>query len=121
MKRERVDPGWTWTKKFNFWVGWKLNETVQLSGLVAFDSDGGVVGKDDERQDSKHAERQLKGRNPSNLNGCSWSNSFLLNREPPEDRQELKRTRAPPREESACCPLLTRSALRSIFFSNSAR
>ncbi len=47
MKRERVDPGWAWTEKFNFWVGWKLNETVQLSGLVAFDSDGGVVGKDD--------------------------------------------------------------------------
>ena len=47
MKRERVDPGWAWTENFNFWVGWKLNETVQLSGLVAFDSDGGVVGKDD--------------------------------------------------------------------------
>jgi len=38
MKRERVDPGWAWTKKLNFWVGWKLNETVQLSGLVAFDT-----------------------------------------------------------------------------------
>ena len=47
MKRQRVDPGWSWTKKFNFWVGWKLGETVQLSGLVAFDSEGGVVGKDD--------------------------------------------------------------------------
>jgi enamine deaminase RidA (YjgF/YER057c/UK114 family) len=47
MKRQRVDPGWSWTKKFNFWVGWKLGDTVQLSGLVAFDSEGGVVGKDD--------------------------------------------------------------------------
>ena len=47
MKRQRVDPGWSWTKKFNFWVGWKLGETVQLSGLVAFDSEGGVVGKND--------------------------------------------------------------------------
>ena len=47
MKRERVDPGWEWTKKFNFWVGWKLGDTVQLSGLVAFDSDGAVVGEGD--------------------------------------------------------------------------
>ena len=47
MKRQRVDPGWAWTKRLNFWVGWKLGDTVQLSGLVAFDSDGGVIGKGD--------------------------------------------------------------------------
>ena len=47
MKRERVDPGWAWTEKFNFWVGWKLDRTVQLSGLLAFDADGTVIGKDD--------------------------------------------------------------------------
>ena len=47
MKRERVDPGWTWTKKLNLWVGWKLGDTVQLSGLIAFDSEGGVVGEGD--------------------------------------------------------------------------
>ena len=47
MKRERVDPNWAWTKKFNFWVGWKLGDTVQLSELVAFDSEGTVIGKDD--------------------------------------------------------------------------
>jgi len=47
MKRERIDPGWAWTKKFNFWVGWKIGDTVQLSGLVAFDADGGIIGKED--------------------------------------------------------------------------
>jgi 2-iminobutanoate/2-iminopropanoate deaminase len=47
MKRQRIDPGWAWTKKLNFWAGWKLDETVQLSGLVAFDAGGTVVGKDD--------------------------------------------------------------------------
>ncbi len=47
MKRQRVDPGWSWTRKFNFWVGWKLGDTVQLSGLVAFDGEGGVIGKGD--------------------------------------------------------------------------
>ncbi len=47
MKRQRVDPGWAWTKNLNFWVGWKLGDTVQLSGLVSCDSEGGVVGKND--------------------------------------------------------------------------
>jgi 2-iminobutanoate/2-iminopropanoate deaminase len=47
MKQERVDPGWAWTRKVNFWVGVKLDETVQLSGLVAFDSEGNVIGDGD--------------------------------------------------------------------------
>ena len=47
MKRERIEPNWAWTKKFNFWVGWKLGDTIQLSGLVAFDCEGIVIGKDD--------------------------------------------------------------------------
>jgi enamine deaminase RidA (YjgF/YER057c/UK114 family) len=47
MKQERVDPGWAWTKKMNFWVGVKLGETVQLSGMVAFDGDGNVIGDGD--------------------------------------------------------------------------
>ncbi len=47
MKQERVDPGWAWPKKFNFWVGVKLDETVQLSGLVAFDGEGNVIGEGD--------------------------------------------------------------------------
>ncbi len=47
MKQERVDPGWAWTKKMNFWVGVKLGETVQLSGMVAFDAEGNVIGEGD--------------------------------------------------------------------------
>ncbi len=47
MKQERVDPGWAWTKTMNFWVGVKLGETVQLSGMVAFDGDGNVIGDGD--------------------------------------------------------------------------
>ena len=47
MKQERVDPGWAWAKKFNFWAGVKLGETVQLSGLVAFDGEGNVIGEGD--------------------------------------------------------------------------
>jgi enamine deaminase RidA (YjgF/YER057c/UK114 family) len=60
MKRERVDPAWAWPKKFNFWVGWKLDETVQLSGLVAFDVDGNVIGKEDCYAQSKQTFKNIE-------------------------------------------------------------
>jgi len=47
MKRERIDPGWAWLKKFNISAGEKIGDTVWLSGAVAFDEEGNVVGGDD--------------------------------------------------------------------------
>ena len=47
MKRERIDPGWAWLKKFNISAGEKIGDTIWLSGAVAFDGDGNVVGGDD--------------------------------------------------------------------------
>lgn len=47
MKRERVDPNWNWTKKYNISAGVKLGDTVYLSGSVAFDREGDVVGEGD--------------------------------------------------------------------------
>ena len=44
MKQERVDPGWAWTEELNISAGVKVGETVHLSGTVAFDGDGNVVG-----------------------------------------------------------------------------
>ena len=46
MKQQRLDPGWAWTKKFNLSAGVKVGDTIYTSGLVAFDSDGNVVGED---------------------------------------------------------------------------
>lgn len=46
MKQQRLDPGWAWTKKFNLSAGVKIGDTIYTSGLVAFDSDGNVVGED---------------------------------------------------------------------------
>lgn len=46
MKQERLDPGWAWTRKFNLSAGVKVGDTVYTSGLVAFDSDGNIVGDD---------------------------------------------------------------------------
>tara|TARA_R110002074_G_C12142116_1_gene629256 strand:+ start:82 stop:480 length:399 start_codon:yes stop_codon:yes gene_type:complete len=46
MKQQRLDPGWAWTKKFNLSAGVKVGDTIYTSGLVAFDSNGNVVGED---------------------------------------------------------------------------
>jgi len=47
MKRARIDPGWAWLKKFNISAGEKVGDTIWLSGAVAFDSDGNIVGEGD--------------------------------------------------------------------------
>ncbi len=47
MKRERIDPGWAWLKKFNISAGEKIGDTIWLSGAVAFDADGNIVGEGD--------------------------------------------------------------------------
>lgn len=46
-KQERVDPGWNWTRRFGISAGVKLGDTIYLSGIVAFDGDGNVVGEGD--------------------------------------------------------------------------
>lgn len=45
MQQERIDPGWAWAKRLNISAGVKVGDTVYLSGTVAFDSDGNVVGE----------------------------------------------------------------------------
>ena len=46
MKQERIDPGWAWAGKLNISAGVKIGDTVYLSGTVAFDSEGNVIGDD---------------------------------------------------------------------------
>lgn len=53
MKQERVDPSRAWTKKFNISAGVKLGDTVHLSGTVALDSEGNVIGEGDVYAQSK--------------------------------------------------------------------
>lgn len=60
VKQERVDPGWAWTKKFNISAGVKVGDTVHLSGLVAFDSDGNVVGEGDVYAQSKQVFKNIE-------------------------------------------------------------
>ena len=60
MKQERVDPGWVWTKKLNISAGVKLGETVILSGTVALDSEGNVVGQGDVYAQSKQIFKNIE-------------------------------------------------------------
>ncbi len=60
MKQERVDPGWAWTKKFNISAGVKVGDTVYLSGAVAFDSEGNVVGEGDVYAQSKQIFKNIE-------------------------------------------------------------
>ena len=60
MKQERVDPGWTWTKKLNISAGVKVGDTVYLSGTVAFDSDGNIVGAGSVYEQSKQVFTNIK-------------------------------------------------------------
>ena len=60
MKQERVDPGWAWIKKFNISAGVKVGDTVHLSGAVAFDSEGNVVGEGDVYAQSKQIFKNIE-------------------------------------------------------------
>ena len=60
MKQERVDPGWAWTKKYNISAGVKLGDTIHLSGNVAFDNAGEVVGAGDTYAQSKQIFKNIE-------------------------------------------------------------
>ena len=60
MKQECVDPGWAWTKRLNISAGVKLGETVILSGTVALDSEGNVVGEGDVYAQSKQIFKNIE-------------------------------------------------------------
>ncbi len=60
MKQERIDPGWAWAKKLNISAGVKIGGTVYLSGTVAFDSEGNVVGEGDVYAQSKQVFKNIE-------------------------------------------------------------
>ena len=60
MKQERIDPDWAWAKKLNISAGVKIGNTVYLSGTVAFDSEGNVVGEGDVYAQSKQIFKNIE-------------------------------------------------------------
>lgn len=66
MKQERLDPGWSWTRKFDISAGVKIGDTIYVSGTVAFDGDGNVVGEGD-----MYVQSQQVFRNVSEVLTCA--------------------------------------------------
>jgi 2-iminobutanoate/2-iminopropanoate deaminase len=61
MPREVViDPGWKWDEKFPLAQGLKLGNLIFLSGQVALDSEGRVIGKGDLRAQSRQVFKNIK-------------------------------------------------------------
>ena len=60
MKQERVDPRWDWTKKYKISAGVKLGDTIYLSGNVAFDNAGNVIGAGDVYVQSKQIFKNIE-------------------------------------------------------------
>jgi enamine deaminase RidA (YjgF/YER057c/UK114 family) len=59
MSRELIDPGWDWAKRLNISALLRVGNTIYLSGTVALDRDGNVVGSDTYSQ-SQQVFRNIK-------------------------------------------------------------
>ena len=54
-KRIEVNPDWPWARKFRFNLGVRVGDTVYVSGSVAWDPEGNVVGGNDMKAQSRQA------------------------------------------------------------------
>ena len=60
-KMTEIDPGWAWDADFPLAQGLKIGNFVFLSGQVAFDSDGNVVGEGSLGEQSRQVFENIKG------------------------------------------------------------
>ncbi len=58
--RTRIDPGWKWDDNFSFSQAIRIGNSVYVSGQVAIDSEGNVVGKGDMRAQTRRALENVK-------------------------------------------------------------
>ena len=59
-KRIEVNPDWPWAEKFGFHLGIRVENTVYVSGTVAWDRDGNIVGPDNMLEQSRQAFSNVK-------------------------------------------------------------
>ena len=59
-KRIEVNPDWPWAEKFGFHLGIRVENTVYVSGTVAWDRDGNLVGQDNMLEQSRQAFSNVK-------------------------------------------------------------
>ncbi len=58
--RIRIDPGWKWDDKFSFSQAIQIGNAVYVSGQVALDAEGNVVGKGDMKAQTRQALENVK-------------------------------------------------------------
>ena len=58
--RKRIDPGWKWDDNFSISHAIQVGDTVYVSGQVAMDSDGNVVGPGDMKAQTRQALENVK-------------------------------------------------------------
>jgi len=57
---KKIDPGWKWDDTFIFSQAIQAGNTIYLSGQVALDPDGKVVGKGDMKAQTRQAWENIK-------------------------------------------------------------
>lgn len=58
--RKRIDPGWTWDDNFNMSQAIEIGNAIYVSGQVAMDSGGNVVGQGDMKAQTRQALQNVK-------------------------------------------------------------
>ena len=59
-KKVTIDPGWKWDRDFPLSQGLRVGDFLFLSGQIAVDADGNVVGKGDLRAQTRQAFENIK-------------------------------------------------------------
>lgn len=57
---KKIDPGWKWDDKFIFSQAIQVDNTIYLSGQVALDPEGNVVGKGNMKTQTRQAWENIK-------------------------------------------------------------
>ena len=55
-----IDPGWSWDADFPLSQGIRIGDVVVLSGQVAVDGDGNIVGKNDLRAQTRQVFKNIE-------------------------------------------------------------
>ena len=58
--RRKIDPGWTWDDRFNLSQGIQIGDSIYVSGQIAIDPEGNVVGKGDMKAQTRQALENVK-------------------------------------------------------------
>src|SRR5262249_16610762 len=60
VEKHVIDPGWTWDENFPLSQGLRVRNLIFLSGEVAVDSEGNIVGKGDLKAQTRQVFENIK-------------------------------------------------------------